>query len=74
MFWLEHRLDPKVGVRKITRVLKPKATSIRKLQTLDLYYESQRTFLSDLQVFAGLVLLILGKSHRADRDFPIPTR
>ena len=42
----------------------------RKL-AIDLQYEQTRTFWSDLWLFAEIVLLILGKSYRADRDFHI---
>ena len=40
----------------------------RKL-AVDLDYESYRTFWSDLQLLLEMVLLILGRSYRVDRDF-----
>jgi lipopolysaccharide/colanic/teichoic acid biosynthesis glycosyltransferase len=36
---------------------------------VDLQYEARRTFWSDLQLLSEMVLLILGRSYRVDRDF-----
>ena len=36
---------------------------------VDLQYETRRTFWSDLQLLLEMVLLILGRSYRVDRDF-----
>jgi lipopolysaccharide/colanic/teichoic acid biosynthesis glycosyltransferase len=36
---------------------------------VDLEYEARRTFWSDLQLLAEMVLLILGRSYRVDTDF-----
>jgi lipopolysaccharide/colanic/teichoic acid biosynthesis glycosyltransferase len=36
---------------------------------VDLEYEARRTFWSDLQLLSEMVLLILGRSYRMDRDF-----
>lgn len=45
------------------RELMPKKIAV------DLQYESSRTFWSDLQLLLEMVLLILGRSYRVDRDF-----
>ena len=36
---------------------------------VDLEYEARRTFWSDLRLLLEMVLLILGRSYRVDRDF-----
>jgi lipopolysaccharide/colanic/teichoic acid biosynthesis glycosyltransferase len=45
------------------RELMPKKIAV------DLRYETSRTFWSDLQLLFEMVLLILGRSHRVDRNF-----
>ena len=45
------------------RELMPKKIAV------DLQYEATRTFWSDLQLLFEMVLLILGRSYRVDRDF-----
>jgi lipopolysaccharide/colanic/teichoic acid biosynthesis glycosyltransferase len=45
------------------RELMPKKIAV------DLEYEATRTFWSDLQLLFEMVLLILGRSYRVDRDF-----
>jgi lipopolysaccharide/colanic/teichoic acid biosynthesis glycosyltransferase len=53
--------------------LKPEEFYIRELMpkkiAVDLQYEATRTFRSDLQLLFEMVLLILGRSNRVDRDF-----
>jgi lipopolysaccharide/colanic/teichoic acid biosynthesis glycosyltransferase len=41
---------------------------------VDLEYEARRTFWSDLQLLSEMVLLILGRSYRVDRDFCVPSQ
>jgi lipopolysaccharide/colanic/teichoic acid biosynthesis glycosyltransferase len=43
----------------------------RKL-AVELQYEQQRTFWSDMRLLGELGLLVLGKSYRTDRDFRMP--
>jgi lipopolysaccharide/colanic/teichoic acid biosynthesis glycosyltransferase len=51
-----------------TRELMPKKIAV------DLQYEARRTFWSDLQLLFEMVLLILGRSYRVDRDFCVPSQ
>jgi hypothetical protein len=45
------------------RQLMPKKLAV------DLQYQTSRTFWSDLKLLLEMVLLILGRSNRIDRDF-----
>jgi lipopolysaccharide/colanic/teichoic acid biosynthesis glycosyltransferase len=48
------------------RYLLPKKIAV------DLQYEQNRTFWSDMRLLGELALLVLGKSYRTDRNFRIP--
>ena len=47
------------------RQLMPKKLAV------DLQYQTSRTFWSDLKLLLEMVLLILGRSYRMDRDFSV---
>lgn len=59
---LRHCVNPE---EFYVRELMPKKIAV------DLEYEARRTFRSDLQLLFEMVLLILGKSYRVDRDFGV---
>jgi lipopolysaccharide/colanic/teichoic acid biosynthesis glycosyltransferase len=57
--------------------VKPEEFYVRELMpkkiAVDLQYETRRTFWSDLQLLCEMVLLILGRSYRVDREFYVVT-